>query len=132
MDALGHVVMPYSPRISFAETLQIATGPLYPVRSGFSVRYNTVLNLWDPPAGERVRQLLSQSLLQYQTNRRVRDTEMDLMALEERIANVAKGCLLGYEGGDDLLDEYRALSRGLRLARDAGAARPARTNRACS
>jgi ATP-dependent RNA helicase HelY len=116
MDPLGHVVIPYSPRISFSETLQIATGPLYPVRSGFSVRYNTVLNLWDPPAGERVRQLLSQSLLQYQTNRRVRDTELDLMAIEERIATVAKGCLLGYEGGDDLLDEYRALNRGLRLA----------------
>jgi ATP-dependent RNA helicase HelY len=116
MDPLGHVVIPYSPRISFSETLQIATGPLYPVRSGFSVRYNTVLNLWDPPAGERVRQLLSQSLLQFQTNRRVRDTELDLMAIEERIANVAKGCLLGYEGGDDLLDEYRALNRGLRLA----------------
>jgi ATP-dependent RNA helicase HelY len=116
MDALGHVVTPYSPRVSFTEMLQIATGPLHPVRSGFSVRYNTVLNLWDPPAGERVRQLLSQSLLQYQTNRRVRDTEMDLMALEERIATVSKGCLLGYEGGDDLLEEYRALGRGIKLA----------------
>ncbi|MCA1670504.1 MAG: DEAD/DEAH box helicase, partial [Thermomicrobia bacterium] len=90
MDPLGHVVIPYSPRISFSEMLQIATGPLHPIRSGFSVRYNTVLNLWDPPAGERVRQLLSQSLLQYQTNRRVRDTELDLMAIEERIANVTK------------------------------------------
>ncbi len=116
MDALGHVVTPYSARISFTEMLQIATGPLHPVRSGFSVRYNTVLNLWDPPAGERVRQLLSQSLLQYQTNRRVRDTEMDLMALEERIATVSKGCLLGYEGGDDLLNEFRALGRGVKLA----------------
>jgi len=116
MDPLGNVVMPYSPRISFSEMLQIATGPLHPVRSGFSVRYNTVLNLWDPPAGDRVRQLLSQSLLQYQTNRRVRDTELDLMAIEERIANVSKGCLLGYEGGDDLLEEYRALNRGVKLA----------------
>ena len=116
MDALGHVVTPYSQRVSFTEMLHIATGPLHPVRSGFSVRYNTVLNLWDPPVGERVRQLLSQSLLQYQTNRRVRDTEMDLMALEERIATIAKGCLLGYEGGDDLLEEYRALGRGIKLA----------------
>ena len=116
MDPLGHVVIPYSPRMSFAEMLQIATGPLYPVRSGFSVRYNTILNLWDPPAGDRVRQLLSQSLLQYQTNRRVRDTELDLMALEERIASMPKGCLLGYEGGDDLLAEYRAIGRAQRLA----------------
>jgi ATP-dependent RNA helicase HelY len=116
MDPLGHVVMPYSPRISFSEMLQIATGPLHPVRSGFSVRYNTVLNLWDPPAGDRVRQLLSQSLLQYQTNRRVRDIELDLIAIEERIANVSKGCLRGYDGGDDLLEEYRALNRGVKLA----------------
>lgn len=116
MDALGHVVTPYSQRVSFTEMLRIATGPLHPVRSGFSVRYNTVLNLWDPPVGERVRQLLGQSLLQYQTNRRVRDTELDLMALEERIANVSKGCLLGYEGGDDLLEEFRALGRGIKLA----------------
>ncbi len=115
MDPLGHVVTPYSQRISFTEMLQIATGPLHPVRSGFSVRYNSVLNLWDPPAGDRVRQLLSQSLLQYQTNRRVRDTELDLLALGERIATVPKGCLLGYEGGDDLLAEYRTLGRDLKL-----------------
>ena len=58
MDPLGHVVVPYSPQMSFAEMLAIATGPLYPVQSAFTVRYNTVLNLWDPPNGERVRQLL--------------------------------------------------------------------------
>ncbi len=116
MDAIGHVVVPYSPQVSFSEMLAIATGDLHPVRSAFTMRYNTVLNLWDPPQGERVRQLLGESLLQYQTNRRVRDSELDLMELDERIANVSRGCLLGYEGGDDLLEEYRSLARALRSA----------------
>ena len=116
MDTIGHVVVPYSPQLSFAEMLRIATGDLHPVRSAFTVRYNTVLNLWDPPQGERVRQLLGESLLQYQTNRRVRDSELDLMALDERLANIPRGCLLGYEGGDDLLEEYRSLARALRSA----------------
>ena len=67
MDAFGHVIVPYSPWITFREMLQIATGPLEPVRSAFAVRYNTVLNLWDPPHGDRVRSMLQQSLAQFQT-----------------------------------------------------------------
>src|SRR5690606_8330766 len=58
MDRFGHVVVPYSPWFSFRETLEIATGELHPVRSAFSIRYNTVLNLWDPPDGDRVRAML--------------------------------------------------------------------------
>ena len=74
MDALGNVVVPYSPYTTFRQTLDIATGPLHPVRSAFTVRYNTVLNLWDPPDGQRVRQLLSRSLMQYQATRFARGT----------------------------------------------------------
>ena len=117
MDLLGHVVVPYSPDFFRGDVGdRDRAAPLHPVRSAFTVRYNTVLNLWDPPSGERVRQLLGESLLQYQTNRRVRDSELDLMALDERIANVPRGCLLGYEGGDDLLEEYQSLTRALRSA----------------
>ena len=50
MDPFGHVVVPYSPWFTFRETLDIATGELHPVQSAFAIRYNTVLNLWDPPA----------------------------------------------------------------------------------
>ena len=55
MDPLGNIVVPNSPWISFKETLEIATGELLPVNSSFAIRYNTVLNLWDPPHGNRVR-----------------------------------------------------------------------------
>ncbi len=117
MDPIGSVVVPYSPQVSFPQTLAIATGDLLPVRSAFTVRYNTVLNLWDPPEGVRVRQLLGQSLMQYQMTRRTRGTEDELLALDERIAAVPRGCLLGFEGGDGLLEDYRVLTRAIQTAR---------------
>ena len=49
IDQQGHVVIPYSPWVTFHEALNIATGPLRPVESAFTMRYNSVLNLWEPP-----------------------------------------------------------------------------------
>lgn len=109
MDAFGHVVVPYSPWLSFREMLTIATGPLEPVRSAFAVRYNTVLNLWDPPNGERVRTMLQQSLAQYQTAERIRQLEDDIIEISGDIIGVRKGCLLGLPDGDDLIEDYRLL-----------------------
>jgi ATP-dependent RNA helicase HelY len=79
MDAFGHVVVPHSPWMPYKEMLEIATGPLEPVRSAFAVRYNTVLHLWDPPEGERVRQMLRQSLAQFQAGERLRQLEYDII-----------------------------------------------------
>jgi ATP-dependent RNA helicase HelY len=109
MDRLGHVVVPYSPWFTFREMLEIATGELLPVRSAFSIRYNTVLNLWDPPEGERVRQVLQQSLAQFQTSQRIRQIENDIVEVGGDIAMVPQGCLIGYDEGDNLLEDYRAL-----------------------
>ncbi|MGE3799320.1 MAG: helicase-related protein, partial [Thermomicrobiales bacterium] len=109
MDAFGHVIVPYSPWLPFREMLDIATGPLEPVRSAFAVRYNTVLNLWDPPDGERVRQMLEQSLAQFQTSQRIRLLEDDVIEIGGDIAAVPKGCLIGLDGGDELLEDYRML-----------------------
>lgn len=111
MDELGHIIVPYSPWVSFEQTLEIATGELEPVMSSFAVRYNTVLNLWDPPHGNRVRNLLMQSLAQYQSARRARDLEDEIVHLERRIQEQPRGCLIGYDNGDDLLEEYRGLIR---------------------
>ena len=116
MDAFGHVVVPYSPWISFHEMLEVATGPLEPVRSAFSVRYNTVLNLWDPPHGERVRNMLQQSLAQFQTAQRIRQLEDDIIEIGGDIAGVPKGCLIGLDAGDELLEDYRRLSATLNHA----------------
>jgi ATP-dependent RNA helicase HelY len=116
MDEEGHVIVPYSPYITFEETLGIATGPLHPVRSAFKVRYNTVLNLWDPPRGERVRQLLGQSLAQFQTARRIRELEDEALAAQARADAVPRGCLIGYDNGDDLLHEYGGLAKAIDAA----------------
>ncbi|MCO5220780.1 MAG: DEAD/DEAH box helicase [Thermomicrobiales bacterium] len=109
MDAFGHVVVPYSPWLPFREMLTIATGPLEPVRSAFAVRYNTVLNLWDPPHGDRVRNMLQQSLAQYQAGERIRQLEDDIIEISGDIIGVRKGCLIGLADGDDLLEDYRLL-----------------------
>lgn len=118
MDPLGHVVVPYSPWFTFRETLDIATGELHPVRSAFAIRYNTVLNLWDPPQGERVRALLQQSLGQFQSSQRIRDLEDQIIALGEEIDRVPQGCLIGLDGGDELLEDYRRLNRSLSAAQN--------------
>ena len=117
IDEQGHVVIPYSPFVTFHEALNIATGPLRPVESAFTMRYNSVLNLWEPPEGERVLTVMKSSLLQFQQNRRLRDLEDALEEEEERIEAIPVGCLIGYENGEELLDEYERLGRVLEEAR---------------
>jgi ATP-dependent RNA helicase HelY len=117
IDEQGHVVIPYSPFVTFHEALNIATGPLRPVESAFTMRYNSVLNLWDPPEGERVLTVMKSSLLQFQQNRRLRDLEDAVEEEEERIEAIPVGCLIGYDNGEELLDEYERLGRVLEEAR---------------
>src|SRR4051794_16214336 len=116
MDPFGHVVVPYSPWFTFRETLDIATGELHPVQSAFAIRYNTVLNLWDPPLGERVRALLQQSLAQFQSSQRIRELEDQIISLGEEIDRIPQGCLIGLEGGEELLEDYRRVNRSLAAA----------------
>jgi ATP-dependent RNA helicase HelY len=118
MDPLGHVVTPYSPWFTFREMLEIATGELHPVRSAFAIRYNTVLNLWDPPQGERVRTLLQQSLAQFQSSQRIREIEDQIIARGAEIERIPRGCLIGLEGGEELLDDYRRVNRSLTAAQN--------------
>ena len=118
MDRYGHVVVPYSPWFTFRETLEIGTGELHPVRSAFAIRYNTVLNLWDPPQGERVRAMLQQSLAQFQTSQRIREIEDEIIRLGEEISQIPQGCLIGLDAGDELLEDYRRLNRSLTAAQN--------------
>jgi len=117
MDPLGNIVVPNSPWISFKDTLEIATGDLLPVRSSFAIRYNTVLNLWDPPHGNRVRHMLQQSLFQFQTARRIRDLEDLALNKGQEIDEVPQGCLIGLDAGDELLDDYRGLNSSINTLR---------------
>ncbi|MBA3276132.1 MAG: DEAD/DEAH box helicase [Chloroflexia bacterium] len=117
MDTFGHVVVPYSPWVPFKEALAIATGPLHPVRSAFAIRYNTVLNLWDPPHGERVRQMLRRSLAQYQTSQRIRLIENDILEIESELAGLVEGRQEEIRSLDESFEEYRSLDRRLQTAR---------------
>jgi ATP-dependent RNA helicase HelY len=149
IDEQGHVVIPYSPFVTFHEALNIATGPLRPVESAFTMRYNSVLNLWEAPSAgearrratdqgeasdgteidlsnprlstplpeERVLNVMRASLLQFQQSRRLRDLEEALDEEDERLSAVPVGCLIGYESGEELLDEYEKLGRILEGAR---------------
>jgi len=118
MDLAGQVVVPYSPWISFHDTMEVATGELHPVRSAFAIRYNTVLNLWDPPDGERVRSMLQQSLAQFQTGQRVRQLEDEIITIDQQIAGIPQGCLIGLDAGDELLEDYRRVTRSLTAAQN--------------
>ena len=118
MDPLGHVVTPYSPWITFREMLDIAAGELHPVRSAFAIRYNTVLNLWDPPHGDRVRTLLQQSLAQFQSSQRIRELEDQIAALADEIERAPRGCLIGLPDGELLLEDYRRINHALTAAQN--------------
>jgi ATP-dependent RNA helicase HelY len=117
MDTFGHVVIPYSPWVPFREALDIATGPLHPVQSAFAIRYNTVLNLWDPPRGERVRQMLQRSLAQYQTSQRIRLIERDILDIESELAGLVGERQEEIAADDEAFEEYRSLDRQLQSAR---------------
>jgi ATP-dependent RNA helicase HelY len=109
LDVQGHVIVSYSPWISFDETVQIATGPLLPVESAFAVRYNSVLNLWDPPNGDRVLQILRHSLLEFQQGRRLRELAAEVHTAQKDYDHAKVGCLIGFPEGEELLHEYDSL-----------------------
>jgi ATP-dependent RNA helicase HelY len=117
MDVFGHVVIPYSPWVPFRDAMEIATGPLHPVQSAFAIRYNTVLNLWDPPAGDRVRQMLQRSLAQYQTSQRIRLVEHDILEIESELAGLTEGRQEEIAALDESFEEFRSIDRRLQTAR---------------
>jgi ATP-dependent RNA helicase HelY len=118
IDEQGHVVIPYSPWVSFEDALAIATGPLLPVESAFTVRYNTILNLWDPPDGDRVLDVMRHSLLQFQQSRRLLELEDTVAEWDQAVAAVPEGCLIGLPAGEELLSEYEALGRAAQTGRE--------------
>ncbi len=118
IDPQGYVIIPYSPFVTFHEALAIATGPLRPVESAFTVRYNTILNLWNPPRGDRVLDVMRRSLLQFQQSRRLRDLEEGVAEWDAALAAIPAGCLIGLPAGEDLLSEYEALGRAVETGRD--------------
>lgn len=66
IDARGAAVIPYSPWDAFEPAFTALTAPLQPVTSAFTVRYNTVLNLWRPGDLTRLRRAVAASLREFQ------------------------------------------------------------------
>ena len=69
MDAQGAAVIPYSPWDAFEPAFAALTAPLLPVTSAFTVRYNTVLNLWRSGDVARLQRAVASSLREYQRRR---------------------------------------------------------------
>ena len=69
IDARGAAVIPYSPWDAFEPAFTALTAPLQPVTSAFTVRYNTVLNLWRPGDLARLRKAVADSLREFQRRR---------------------------------------------------------------
>ncbi|PZS00968.1 MAG: DNA helicase [Candidatus Chloroheliales bacterium] len=117
IDPQGYIVIPYSPWVTFREAVGIAMGDLLPVESAFSIHYNAVLSLWNPPTGSRVLDVMRHSLLQFQQSRRLRELATDLYGYQARLADIPVGCLIGYPEGEALLDEYERLGREVSIER---------------
>ena len=69
IDARGAAIIPYSPWDAFEPAFSALTAPLLPVTSAFTVRYNTVLNLWRPGDQARLQRAVAASLREFQRRR---------------------------------------------------------------
>src|SRR5204863_7527693 len=69
------------------------------------------------PGGEHVLHVMRSSLLQFQQGRRLRELEQELEEAEDELATIPVDCLIGYDNGEELLDEYERLGHVLEEAR---------------
>jgi ATP-dependent RNA helicase HelY len=83
LDERGVAVVPYSPWVEAEEVLAIGTGDLLPIESGFTLRYNTVLNLWSagPNPSERLAHLFASSLREFQLDDEMKALQDELGAI---------------------------------------------------
>jgi superfamily II RNA helicase len=66
MDAKGAAVLLYSPWDAFEPAFAMLTGTLLPVSSAFTIRYNSILNLWRPGDLDRLQLAVAASLKEFQ------------------------------------------------------------------
>ncbi|HEY7349738.1 MAG TPA: DEAD/DEAH box helicase [Ktedonobacterales bacterium] len=80
MDERGAAIIPYSPWEPFEQSFAALTGALLPVNSAFSMRYNSVLNLWRGGDIRRLRRDVAASFREFQRY-------SHRLLYEERLAN---------------------------------------------
>ncbi|MBI3965729.1 MAG: DEAD/DEAH box helicase [Chloroflexi bacterium] len=103
LDQRGAAVIPYSPWVRAEDALEIATGELLPIQSGFQIRYNTVLNLWHHENQDRLVRVLASSLHEFQLDAQLRTLRADLDRVVAEREALRPGCLIG---GEDVLEQY--------------------------
>jgi superfamily II RNA helicase len=106
MDVQGAAIIPYSPWEPFEASFQRITGDLLPVTSSFVIRYNSVLNLWQPGDTQHLRHICASSLREFQ---RYLVWEIDeLNRLEKRYQKAKKA---GKKKGAASREAERALEK---------------------
>jgi superfamily II RNA helicase len=103
IDTRGVAVVPYSPWVAAEEVIEIATGDLLPIESAFTLRYNTVLNLWDagPRPTERLSQLFASSLREFQLDDELKAVHEEMSALQHELRTTPKAELARPAHGRD-------------------------------
>lgn len=136
MDERGAAILLYSPWDAFEPSFRALTGPLLPVTSAFTIRYNTVLNLWHPGDIRRLRLAVAASFREFQrrsvsasfgVSRRGQGRgradaaeksqrspyALSKIAAEELYGTIAVLRTLGYIGRDDELTVKGRILRGI-------------------
>jgi len=122
MDAKGAAVIPYSPWDAFEPAFALLTGALQPVISAFTLRYNTVLNLWHDGDQRRLRAAVAASLREFQRQGALprqraakggREVSLSRTAQRELNATIAVLRRLGYIGQEDGLTVRGRMLRAL-------------------
>lgn len=92
LDERGFAVVPYSPWTEVEEVLAIGTGELLPIESTFTLRYNTVLSLWDagPNPTERLAHLFASSLREYQLDDQLKALGDELNGIRHELHTLPK------------------------------------------
>ncbi len=111
MDERGAAIIPYSPWEPFEQSFKALTGPLLPVNSAFTMRYNSVLNLWRGGDIRRLRRDAAASFREFQRY-------SQRLLYEERLARQeAQPAESGAVTAPSEADEYTRASRRARRER---------------
>ncbi len=111
MDELGVALIPYSPWVSFREVLQVVRSEPLPVRSSFTIRYNSLVNLWTQDL-DQLADIFVRSLASFQLDAEIGSLSQRLEALRELHRDLSRACLIGLESRP--LDQYEALRKRVR------------------
>ncbi len=87
LDERGVAVVPYSPWVSVEDAMAIGTGALEPIESTFTLRYNTVLSLWEagPNPTDRLARLFASSLREFQIDHDMRGFQLEIGGIDEAL-----------------------------------------------